>query len=352
MAVRRGLHVRKDAVAGTSPEDARLAQAGLVTGAGDLAVVPGVLSGCVVSGTAGWTYSIGAGHYVTTRGASDGAVFGTVDGATVAPPTGTVAVAPATGSRYDLIWVMQRDVDEGDADSQAVTGVTSGTASGSPSKPYGSVPAGALVLAEARVYAGAPQTSDALVTITQVAAPVAARGGVVPVSSAAVRDALGTAAGASTPLVYRTDERIIERRIAAGTWQSVTGAITGVTSVPAFSLPSAVPPATILTSTVLTHPFTGEVVVSADLVGDAVIGGNSSARFLLTVNGLARPGWTQNFGAGLVRDSPNVHVTTTVAAGTPVSIQVSVADVGAGGTSAAAASLQVEWTIRPGRGAA
>lgn len=190
MAGRRGLFVRKDATAGTGPQDARLALAGLMTSAGDLAVVPGILSGCVVEGTATMEYSVGAGHYVTTRGASDGGVAGSVDGVTL---TGAVAAAPASGSRYDLIWVRQNDVDAGDANSQAVVGVTSGSSSGSPSKPYGSVPVGALVLAEARVYATATATLDANVTITRVAPGVAARGGIIPVPNATVRDALATA---------------------------------------------------------------------------------------------------------------------------------------------------------------
>ena len=205
MPARRGLFVRRDTAAGTSPQDARLAQAGLVTAAGPLGVVPGVLSGCVVAGTSGWTYTVGAGHYVTSRSAADGAVIGALDGTTT---TETVAGAPASGSRYDLIWVRQRDVDSGDSDSLAVVGVTSGTASGSPAKPTGSVPVGALVLAEARVYADATSTAHANVTITPVAPRVAARGGVIPVANVAQRAAVVAAASplAGNPLVFlRTD---------------------------------------------------------------------------------------------------------------------------------------------------
>jgi len=153
-------------------------------------------------------------------------------------------------------------------------------------------------------------------------------------------------------LVYREDLRIIERRTASG-WQSVTGEVTGVTPVPAFSLPQATPPVTILNSTTLTHPFSGEVIVEAELVGDVIVGASTSVRFLLTVAGLARPGWAQNFSAGgNVRDSPHTRVRTTVSAGTPVTVQVAAADVGVGGTSNGAGVLSVAWTIRPGRGAA
>ncbi len=199
MAGRRGLFVRKDTTAGTGPQDARLALAGLLTPAGALGVVPGVLSGCAVTGTSGWAYEVSAGHYVTTRGASDGAVLAAVDGPT-ATDVGAVGVAPASGSRWDLIWVRQRDVDAGDSDSQSVVGVTSGTSGGSPSKPYGSVPAGALVLAEAQVATGATQTSHANVTITNVAPAVAARGGIIPVPNVTVRSAL---AAASEPTLAR-----------------------------------------------------------------------------------------------------------------------------------------------------
>ncbi|SFK31352.1 hypothetical protein SAMN05216467_2836 [Cellulomonas sp. KH9] len=209
MAGRRGLFVRKDASAGTSPQDARLALAGLVAPAGDLGVTPGVLSGCAVSGTSGWTYTVSAGHVVLTRGASDGAVLASIDGTT---PTPAVAAAPASGSRWDLIWVRQRDVDSGDADSQVQVGVTSGSSSGSPSRPTGSVPAGALVLAEARVSAGATQTSHASVTITPVAARSAARGGIVPAANAASREAVAAAhtPTPSSPLyVHQVDTRTL-----------------------------------------------------------------------------------------------------------------------------------------------
>lgn len=207
----RNPFTRKDSVRGSTPVDGRLAMAGLVTPAGDLGVTAGVLSGLAVTGRSTaptWAYSVSAGHAVTTRGASDGASLTGLDGATDTP---TVTAAPATGSRWDLIWIRQRDVDNGDPDSDAVLGVTSGTASGSPSKPYGSVPAGALVLAEAQVSAGAANTADPLVTITGVAPRVAARGGVIS-GTLAQRDFLTTAASPTNPLlfdvagtVYRSD---------------------------------------------------------------------------------------------------------------------------------------------------
>lgn len=208
----RNPFTRKDATRGSAPVDGRLALAGLVTPAGDLGVTPGVISGLSVSGRSSapvWAYSVSSGHAVTTRGATDGASLIGLDGATNTP---TVSAAPATGSRWDLIWIRQRDVENGDPDSNCVLDVTSGTPGGSPSKPYGSVPAGALVLAEAQVFAGASNTADPLVIITRVGARVAARGGIAPVASVAQRDASAASGSAANPVyldldgaVYRAD---------------------------------------------------------------------------------------------------------------------------------------------------
>lgn len=215
MAGRRGLFVRKDGSAGTSPQGARLALAGLVTPSGDLGVIPGVFSGCIVSGNSDWTYTVSAGHFQTTRGASDGVAVAANDGATL---TSAVATAPATGSRWDLIWIRQRDIDNGDADSTVVVGVTSGTSGGSPTKPYGSVPAGALVLAEAQVAAGATQTAHANVTIAQVAARVAARGGIISLPNSAAATAMLGAGSTSYPQYGDLDGVLV--RSDGTTWRS------------------------------------------------------------------------------------------------------------------------------------
>lgn len=220
MSTFRGLFIRRDSTRGTTPVEARQALAGLLTPSGDLGVLPGVLSGLGVTGIATtWAYSVAAGHAVTSRTATDGAVLLGVSGPTNTP---TVAVAPATGSRWDLIWVRHNDVDSGDANSEAVLGVTSGTASGTPSKPYGSVPVGALVLAEAQVSAGATGTLHANVVITNVPARVASRGGIIPVSGVAQRDRLNTAVSATNPIVVdRLDTGKLERNAGSG-WVQVT----------------------------------------------------------------------------------------------------------------------------------
>lgn len=235
MSVTRGLFVRKDSTRGTTPVEARVALAGLLTQSGDLGVTPGVLSGGTVAGKTSWAYTVAAGHFVTTRSATDGAVLLAVDGATDTP---TVSAAPATGSRWDLIWIRHRDVENADPDSNAVLGVTSGTSSGSPSKPYGSVPAGALVLAEAQVSAGAANTADALVTITPVAPRVAARGGIIPVASTTQQNLLTTAGSASNP-VYTELAGTLFKSTGSG-WVPLTSPLTAMTGP---ALAGTTPPA-------------------------------------------------------------------------------------------------------------
>lgn len=345
MAGRRGLFVRKDATAGTGPQDARLAIAGLVTGAGDLAATPGVISGCVVSGMAAWTYSVSAGHYVTTRGGSDGVVVGAVDGATT---TDAVSAAPASGSRWDLIWVRQRDVDAGDADSQPVVNVTSGSSGGSPTKPYGSVPVGALVLAEAQVSAGATQTAHASVVITPVAVRVAARGGVVPVASASARAALATAASPSVTnplLVWQQDTKVLHLYDGA-TPRALTGELVG--SVAAVAEPGfTTGTKTAVASTTLAHPFTGPVIVEAEIVGDLVVGANSTVRVDLTAGGLTRTGRSSNAAPANLSLTPVATARTRVESGAiTVSLTVTIVE-GVAGASWAAGQMAVQWSIRP-----
>lgn len=149
-----------------SPQDARLALASLLSG-------PGLLSGFVVTGsTSGpnMKYAVSAGVAVTQRGTL------AADGLYLVPNDGPVTVdsgspAPGSGTRWDLVWVRQPNAFDGgfgDSNSDPVFGVTVGTAGSGPTKPYASVPAGALVLAESSV--GASIASASLATITMVAA--------------------------------------------------------------------------------------------------------------------------------------------------------------------------------------
>jgi hypothetical protein len=241
LAAKDSLFVVGAAGAGqTSPTEARLALGGLVTPAGTgVAVRGGTFYGPgtpgLVSGTGSMAYSVAAGQFVVTRSAATlGPYLGANDGATTVNTT----AAPGTvgQSRWDLIWYRQPDAEQGDANSTAVFGVTQGTASGSPAKPYGSVPAGALVLAEALVPQGATQTSSG-VTITQVAPWTVATGAPVPVRSQAERDAMTTYSGLT---VYRIDTTRTEQYDGStwrvihdpGAWRSYTPTWTAVTTNP------------------------------------------------------------------------------------------------------------------------
>lgn len=215
MALLRGLFARKDANRGTTPIEARQALSGLLS----LPTTGGVLRGMQVTGTDGWAYQVAAGVVTFVRGAGDGVIVAANDSAT---SVGTDP-APSTGSRWDLIWARHLDVDAGDPNSEAMFGVTSSTAAGTPSKPYNAVPAGATVLAEALMPASALSAANA--SITQVALPVAAHGGINYVPNATVRNALAAAWDPAVPLyVHRKDApdgRELELRVSGTVFRSV-----------------------------------------------------------------------------------------------------------------------------------
>lgn len=185
MTVNRGVGVAKNGAVGTTTLEHRLQQAGLYAENAPGVPRSGVLSqsnAVLVSGKADMSYDIGPCALVISRTASEGVYTPTLTGVTNVPTT----AAPSSGSRWDLVWVKQNDMAKGDAGNLAVRGVTQGAASGSPSKPYGSVPAGALVLAEVEVFALITATTSA--SITQVWRHTVARGAPIPVRSQAEQD--------------------------------------------------------------------------------------------------------------------------------------------------------------------
>ena len=142
-------------------------------------------------------YNVAAGQAVVMRTAILGPYLVSNDGAASVATT----AAPGTNSRYDLIWIRCPDFQQGDANSTAVLGVTQGTAAAAPTKPYASVPVGALVLAEALVPAGVTATNLG-VTYTQVALFTVGRGATIPVRLLADRTAMTPYDALS---VYRLD---------------------------------------------------------------------------------------------------------------------------------------------------
>lgn len=161
MTAFRGLFVRKDSTRGTTPIEARRALAGLLHRTSSGAPRQGLLSPVQVVGTGGWAYSVPAAWWVTSRGLADGVVLAGSDGV-VSVPTDP---APASGSRIDVIYVLHRDVDRADANSESIIAVAVGVASGTPTAP--TIPAGAMEIARATVASTNANTLAA--TITQTA---------------------------------------------------------------------------------------------------------------------------------------------------------------------------------------
>lgn len=180
MTVNRGPGVAKNGAVGVTTVEHRLQLAGQyaenapgVPRSGILAQATAVL----VAARGDMSYDIGPCQAVICRTASEGVYTPTLTGTTNVP---TIA-APATDSRWDLIYIKQNDMAKGDADNLAVAGVVQGTAAASPTKPTGSLPAGALLLAEARIFATTTATNGGSNTVSQVWRHTAARGAPVSV---------------------------------------------------------------------------------------------------------------------------------------------------------------------------
>lgn len=191
MTLSRASWVKNQGNVGVTAADARRAQGGLL-----YETTPGVVRSGLVSttpdfklvvGTDGLNYDVVAfPAFVIGRAADEGAYIMSGQGTT---RTGNVPAAPGTGlSRWDLIYLKQNDLDKSDPDNNPVLGVAVGQAAASPTKPTASVPAGAVVVAEARIYAGTTATNQAPNTITQVWRYTAMKGVPIPVRNKAERD--------------------------------------------------------------------------------------------------------------------------------------------------------------------
>lgn len=194
MTANRGLFIRNNGTVGTTPIEGRLALAGLVFENSPGNPRSGLLdptTPTVVSGTANMSYDVAPITPVINRAAGEGVYIFTLTGTSNVPTT----AAPLVGSRYDLIYVKQNDLDKGDADNTAVVSVLQGTPSTSPTKPYASLPAGAYVLAEALVNSGASATNGAEVTITPVWKYTVLRGAPLPIRNLTERDEITGVAG-------------------------------------------------------------------------------------------------------------------------------------------------------------
>lgn len=176
----------------------------------------------LVSGKANMSYDVAAFEAAVSRGRAKGTSFPTNDGVVNVATT----TAPASNSRYDVIYVQQREVSEGDPDSSAVIGVVQGAAAAVPVVP--SIPSGAIELGRALVGAGITATTAA--TITQTAPFTTVSGTPIPARSKAAVDAItgypvGTLAqDLSTGATYRFDGSSWQKTglIASGTLSAVS----------------------------------------------------------------------------------------------------------------------------------
>jgi len=223
MTAFRGLFVKKDATRGTTAVEARKSLAGIFHKTAAGAPRPGLLTSVNVAGTSGWAYSVPAVQWVLSRGAVDGAVLAGNDG-TVNVAT---SAAPATGSRIDIIYVLHRDVDNADADSESVIGVAQGAASGTPVAP--TLPAGAMEIARATVAAGNANTLAA--TITQTAPITGLAGADLVVSFGQAQFATRIPSPVAGMRVFSTAENSLYVRV--GTAWQVLWSDTGVITDPA-----------------------------------------------------------------------------------------------------------------------
>jgi hypothetical protein len=180
MTVNRGPGVAPIAGVGTTTVEHRLQLAGLYAENAPGVPRSGVLAQAadqLVVGRSDMSYDVGPAALVISRTAAEGVYTPTLTGTTNVP----TGAAPGTNSRWDLIYVKQNDQAKGDADNAPVIGVQQGAAAASPTKPAGSLPAGAYVIAEARIFALTTGTSGGSNTIAQVWRHTAARGGTIPI---------------------------------------------------------------------------------------------------------------------------------------------------------------------------
>lgn len=187
MSATHGEGVYGDAAGVTTPLDHKMAQAGQVVKTAANTIRAGLFwdgSATIVSGKANMSYDVRALTCVTSRGATAGAVF--LSNAAVYNVVTTAA--PGSNSRYDVVYIWQREFSLDGTDSNPVIGVVQGTAAPSPTVPSLAAFPGAIELARILVPTGVTATNSGT-TITQTAPFTAMAGGVIPFRTTTERDA-------------------------------------------------------------------------------------------------------------------------------------------------------------------
>jgi hypothetical protein len=157
------------------------------------------------SSTAPMRVAVAKADFATTRGVADGAAVWTNDGSIFVTVT-----KPVSNSHYVVIYAKHNDAAAGDANSDSIVDVVTGTAAASPTVP--AVPTGAQELARVLIPSTATATTSAGVVITNTYPMTAMRGGLVNLRDATEATAWTPAPGASA---YRQDLASIVDRIGA-----------------------------------------------------------------------------------------------------------------------------------------
>ncbi len=187
MTATHGVGTYGNAVGTVTPLDHKMAQLGLIVKTAANTIRPGLFwdgNATVVSGKANMSYDVRALAAVLSRSATAGAVLLTNDAVFNVVTT----AAPGSNSRYDVVYLWQREFSIDGTDSNPVIGVVQGTAAASPTVPSLAAFPGAISLAQILVPAGVTATNSGT-TITQTAPFTAAAGGVVAFRNTTERDA-------------------------------------------------------------------------------------------------------------------------------------------------------------------
>lgn len=187
MTATHGVGTYGNAAGTVTPLDHKMAQLGLIVKTAANTIRAGLFwdgNSTVVSGKSNMSYDVRALTAVTSRGATSGAVLLTNDAVYNVATT----AAPGSNSRYDVVYLWQREYSIDGTDSDPVIGVVQGTAAASPSVPSLSAYPGAIQLATILVPAGVTATNSGT-TITQTAPFTALDGGTVVARTTTERDA-------------------------------------------------------------------------------------------------------------------------------------------------------------------
>lgn len=166
----------------------------------------------LVTGTA--TMNVAVAQFVAVLD-RNGAIFLANDGTVNV----LLSSAPASGSRWSVVYVKQRETDFADSVNGPIIDKVESTTSEAAARAL--LPAGALELAVVQVNAGSANTNAVGVTITQTYLYTAMNGGVVWLRNATEQNAWAPADGA---LAYRLDTATPIFRT-AGVWKNVNSGL-------------------------------------------------------------------------------------------------------------------------------